>query len=68
MYSDNSARRRDSYANVDMVVKAPIKPIVEKSLNSGEIFFPLKRPYITMPRIKLPVTFTMRVPTGKEVK
>lgn len=40
--SDNSARRKDSYANVDMVVKAPMKPIVMKSLNSGETFLPVE--------------------------
>ncbi len=40
MNSDNSASRKDSYAKVDIVVNAPMKPIVMKSLNSGEIFFP----------------------------
>ena len=65
---ESSSNLKDSYPNVDNVVKAPNIPIVRNILVSS-----LNKPwyserYIIKPKKKLPIVFIVNVPTGKLTK
>ncbi len=64
-YSPSSSIFVFSNEKVENVVRAPRKPVITKALYSGWTIFSKYR--AIKPMIKLPKTFTVNVPMGKNV-